>query len=307
MKVAYISGAESDIPAEYVKQLRDAGIVLDCKRCEGEEATAAFCADADFVWMRGRNMGLTGDVLKRLPKCRAIMRSGSGMDDVPCEAAKALGIQALNTPESIAECVAEHAVTLLFAAARRIVQYDRRVRDEHKWSLLPMDWHLTGRTLGLAGYGHIARLVERMVGGFNMEVIHYDPYQENSTPLEELLSRSDFVSLHCPLTPQTHHLMNAERFAMMKPKAILVNTSRGGVVDQSALVDALKKGIIGAAAIDVMDDEPVDRIMPADSPLLDAPNLIITPHVAAFSADFVKNFWSCSVKRILDFRDKEAL
>ena len=170
-----------------------------------------------------------------------------------------------------------------------------------------MDWHLSGRTLGLVGYGHIARLVERMVGGFNMKVIHCDPYQENSTPLEELLSRSDFVSLHCPLTPQTHHLMNAERFALMKPKAILVNTSRGAVVDESALIDALKNGTIGAAAIDVIEDEPCDAQMPADSPLLTAPNLIITPHVAAFSADFEKNFWSCSVKRILDFMDKEKL
>lgn len=305
MKVAYISGAESDIPAEYVARIREAGVVLECRECVGEEATAAFCQDADFVWMRGPNRGLTGNVLRRLPRCRAIMRSGSGMDALPCKEAKELGIQALNTPESIAESVAEHAVSLLFAAARRITQYDKETRNGYKWGeVLPMEWHLTGRTLGLVGYGHIARLVERMVKGFNMEVIHHDPFLEDSVPLESLLARADFVSLHCPLTPDTHHLMNAERFALMKPKAILVNTSRGPVVDTQALADALKNGIIGAAAIDVVEDEPYGAPLPPDSPLFSLPNLIITPHIAAFSADFEKNFWSSSVNRILKFADQ---
>ena len=307
MKVAYISGAESDIPAEYVAQIRAAGITLECRLCEGEEATADFCKDADFVWMRGPNRGLTGAVLKRLPKCRAIMRSGSGMDALPCKEAKELGIQALNTPESIAESVAEHAVSLLFAAARRIPRYDKETRNGYVWGeVLPMEWHLTGRILGLVGYGHIARLVERMVKGFNMQVIHYDPFLPDSVPLETLLAQSDFVSLHCPLTPDTHHLMNVERFALMKPKSILVNTSRGPVVDTNALADALKNGTIGAAAIDVIEDEPYGAPLPPDSPLFSLPNLIITPHIAAFSADFEKNFWSSSVNRILKFAAPEV-
>lgn len=302
MKVAFISGEESMIPAEFVSAIRNAGIEFSCHECIGEEATEAFSKDADFVWMRGANRGLTGEVLRKLPKCRGIMRSGSGMDAMPCAVAKELGIEALNTPEAISESVAEHAVALLLATVRRITVYDKTSRDGYIWGeVLPMNWHFSGRTLGLVGYGHIARLVERMVQGFRMNVIHYDPFVKDSTPLDELLKQSDFVSLHCPLTDETRHLIDERRLALMKPNAILVNTSRGPVVDEAALEKALRNGVIGAAAIDVLENEPLDVPMPENHPMRDVPNLIITPHIAAFSADFDYNFWNCSVQRILDF------
>jgi glycerate dehydrogenase len=157
-----------------------------------------------------------------------------------------------------------------------------------------MDWHLSGRTLGLIGYGCIARLVEKMVSGFGMKVIHHDPFQLDSVDLDELLAVSDFVSVHCPLTPDTKGLINARRLSLMKKNTILVNTSRGPVVDEDALADALDAGTIGGAAIDVMCEEPPD----VNSRLLQHPKCIVTPHVAAFSCDFEKNFFSASVDKL---------
>lgn len=295
--VAYISGPESDMPAWCADEIRAAGINLVCKDCNGEAETEAFAKDAELVWMRGPNRGLTGDVLGRLPACRAIFRSGSGLDALPCDAAKKLGIAVLNTPESISESVAEHAVSLLFALARRIPHYDRTVRAGDWEAPNGMDWHLSGRTLGLVGYGRIARTVEKMVSGFSMRVLHYDPFVPGSMDLDPLLAESDFVSLHCPLTDETRGLIDARRLALMKPGALLVNTSRGPVVDEAALAAALDSGHLGGAALDVLCDEP-----PAPgNPLLGRDNVIVTPHIAAFSADFDKNFWSCSAKKVVSF------
>ena len=301
MKTVLISGDENSVPAVYLQQIRDAGIELECKKCVGEAETLEFSRGADLIWMFGPNRGLTGNVLKQLPECKGIFRSGSGLDALPCAEAEALGIAVLNTPESIAECVAEHAVGLLFALIRQIPQYDQRVRDGFVWGETPgLNWHISHRTLGLVGYGKIARLVEKMVQGFDMKVLHYDPFAADSTPLDDLLRESDYVSLHCPLTDETRNLINADRLKLMKKNALLVNTSRGPVIDEAALAEAIANGTIGGAALDVMCDEPPAE----DNPLFKLDNVIITPHVAAFSADFEKNFWSCSAKKVIDFAEK---
>ena len=295
MKTVLITGDENAVPAQYLKPIREAGIELACRKCHSPEEVEAFAKDADLVWMFGANPGLTGEVLKRLPKCKGIFRSGSGVDALPCAEAEELGIEVLNTPESIAESVAEHAVTLLFALIRRVVHYDKGVRAGD-WELPNgMNWHISGRTLGLVGYGRIARLVEQMVSGFRMKVLHYDPFVPDSMDLDELLKEADYVSLHCPLTDDTRGLIDARRLALMKPNALLVNTSRGPVVDEPALVEALKNGTIAGAALDVLSEEPP----PKDHPLFALDNVILTPHIAAFSADFEKNFWTCSAQKII--------
>ena len=295
MKTVLITGDENAVPAQYLKPIREAGIELVCRKCHSPEEVEAFAKDADLVWMFGANPGLTGEVLRRLPKCKGIFRSGSGVDALPCAEAKELGIEVLNTPESIAESVAEHAVTLLFALIRRVVHYDKGVRAGD-WELPNgMNWHISGRTLGLVGYGRIARLVEQMVSGFRMKVLHYDPFVPDSMDLDELLKEADYVSLHCPLTDDTRGLIDARRLALMKPNALLVNTSRGPVVDESALVEALKNGTIAGAALDVLCEEPP----PKNHPLFGLDNVILTPHIAAFSADFEKNFWTCSAQKII--------
>lgn len=293
-RIALVSSGEERLPDGIAAAIR-AFASFEAKRCGTPDELAQNFPDAEILWMFGPNLCLKPEALDRLPAARALFRSGSGLEALPLEYAKARGLAVYNTPESISESVAEHTLALLLAFVRQIPQYNARAKEGYEWGKVEgMDWHLSRRTLGLVGYGNIARQVEKMAGGFDMTVLHHDPFAPDSTPLEELLSRSDYVSVHCPLTPETKGLFNAERLALMRRNAILVNTSRGPVVDEEALADALDKGVIGGAALDVMCDEP-----PAlTSRLLQNPRCIVTPHVAAFSADFEKNFWWCSVEKL---------
>ena len=294
IKVRLVTAGVERLPkgtAEAISGFAD----FQAKRCETPQALLETFPDADVLWMFGPNLCLKPEALELMPHVKALMRSGSGLDALPVDWAKSHGVGVYNTPESIAECVAEHSVALLFSYARQISQYNARAKVGYEWGKVEgMDWHLSGRTLGLIGYGCIARLVEKMVSGFGMKVIHHDPFQSDSVDLDELLAVSDFVSVHCPLTPDTKGLINARRLSLMKKNAILVNTSRGPVVDENALADALDTGTIGGAAIDVMCEEPPD----VNSRLLQHPKCIVTPHVAAFSCDFEKNFFSHSVEKL---------
>ena len=228
--------------AEAISEFAD----FKAKRCETPQELVETFPDAEVLWMFGPNLCLKPEALDVMPGVKALMRSGSGLDALPVDWAKEHGVGVYNTPESIAESVAEHAVALLFSYARQIPQYNARTKAGYEWGKVEgMDWHLTGRTLGLVGYGCIARLVEKMVGGFDMKVIHCDPFQPGSVELDELLAASDFVSVHCPLTADTKGLIDARRLSLMKKGAILVNTSRGQVVDEDALADALDAGTIG--------------------------------------------------------------
>ena len=291
-----VSAGEERFPASCISRIREVARI-NCQRCNDPDELVKFAADADVIWMFGANVAVRPEALIKLPKCRAILRSGSGLDALPLAFCKEHNIGVYNTPESISESVAEHAVSLLFALARHLVQFNSQVhKGEWDSSNIQTKWHLTGRTLGVVGYGRIARTVEKMVSGFDMKVLHFDPYAENSTPLDTLLSESDFVSLHCPLTDETCKLMDARRFALMKKDALLVNTSRGEVIDEQALVDALASRHLGGAALDVLCDEPPKP----DNPLLKDERVILSPHVAAFSCDFEKNFWYYSAEKLVE-------
>ena len=296
LEIAMVSAGEERFPASCISRIREVARI-NCQRCNDPDELVKFAADADVIWMFGANVAVRPEALIKLPKCRAILRSGSGLDALPLAFCKEHNIGVYNTPESISESVAEHAVSLLFALARHLVQFDAQVhKGEWDSSNIQTKWHLTGRTLGVVGYGRIARTVEKMVSGFDMKVLHFDPYAENSTPLDTLLSESDFVSLHCPLTDETCKLMDARRFALMKKDALLVNTSRGEVIDEQALVDALASRHLGGAALDVLCDEPPKP----DNPLLKDERVILSPHVAAFSCDFEKNFWYYSAEKLVE-------
>ena len=293
-KVVLVTAGEERLPAGTAEAIR-AFADFRAKRCETPDELLANFPDAEVCWMFGPNICLKPGALEKMPNLKALLRSGSGLEALPCEWAKAHGIGVYNTPESIAECVAEHAVALLISFIRQIPQYNARAKTGYEWGKVEgMDWHISHRTLGLVGYGNIARRVEKMMSGFDMRTIHYDPFAPDSTDLDTLLKESDYVSIHCPLTPDTKGLINADRLRLMKPNAILVNTSRGPVVDEEALADALDAGIIGGAALDVMCAEPPD----VKSRLLQHPKCIVTPHVAAFSCDFEKNFFAASVEKL---------
>ncbi len=214
-----------------------------------------------------------------------------GYDNIDVAEATRRGIAVGNTPGVLTEATADHTFALLMAAARRVVEGDRQVRAGgwHTWEpmgLLGADIH--GATLGLVGFGRIGQAMARRAAGFGMQVLYYDPqYEKNepafgkavSTSLEKVLAESDFISVHVPLNEQTRQMFNKTAFDQMKMGVILVNTSRGGVVDQIALYTALKSGRLAAAGIDVTDPEP----LPKDSPLLTLENLVITPHIASAS------------------------
>lgn len=307
-KVALVTDKLEDLPAWISRELAENNIELKAKKCESPEAFTAFAEDADFVWTRGLNTVITDESLPKLKNCKAVMRSGSGLDGIPLDTARKAGIAVLNTPEAIAEMVAEHAVALIMALVRQVPQMDKTVRNG-KWDgcHLLMQSHLTGQTLGLVGFGLIARKVAKMLAGFNLELLVFDPYANDNAlkefaarrvSLDELLRNADFVSLHCPLTPETNHLIGEKELKLMKDSAFLINTSRGDVVDEAALINALENKWISGAALDVLSQEP-----PAsDNKLLQLENTIISPHLAAFSDKFEHQFWKASVEKIISFK-----
>jgi glyoxylate reductase len=223
---------------------------------------------------------------------RVVSNYAVGFDNIDVTACARRGVRVGNTPGVLTETTADLAFALLMAAARRVPEGSRFVRDA-KWKtwdpllLLGPDVH--GSTIGIVGFGRIGQAVARRAQGFGMEILYHDlePLPDSVTeplgarylPLEELLPRSDFVTLHVNLSPVTRHLINAETLAQMKPTAVLVNTSRGPVVDQGALADALRDGVIWAAALDVTDPEPI--LM--DDRLVGMENCLVVPHIASAS------------------------
>ncbi len=217
-------------------------------------------------------------VLEAAPRLRAIANMAVGTDNIDLEAAAARGIPVGNTPDVLTDATADLAFALLLALARRIVPGAAAVRAGRWKTWEPasdLGADLAGATLGIVGWGRIGQAVARRAEGFGMEVVHSS--RSSGVPLEELLASADFVSLHIPLTPDTRGLIDAAALKRMKPTALLINTARGGVVDQDALRAALIDGEIAGAALDVTDPEP----LPADHPLLDAPNLLVVPHVGS--------------------------
>lgn len=253
--------------------------------------------EADAVILRGQK--ISAEEIQRAAKLKVISRHGAGVDAVDLEAAKAKGIKVMNTPFENSQSVAEMAVALMLAAGRRIVNATSLVRDG-KWAEGRTGAgcrELCGGTAGFVGFGRIARITAAILRtGFSMNILAYDPFlpqgeweklQSEAAPcrsLNELFGSCDYVSLHVPKTKDTAGMISAEVLAAAKKGLILVNTARGGLVDEKALYDALKNGTIGGAAFDVFEKEPLD---PAN-PLLSLPNFIATPHYAGSTEECLR-------------------
>jgi glyoxylate reductase len=218
------------------------------------------------------------ELIGAAPRLRAISNYAVGVDNIDVEAAAARGIQVGNTPGVLTDTTADLAVALMLGISRRLVDGDAYVRrgEWRTWEpglLLGHDLH--GATVGIVGFGRIGQAVARRLEGFGCEILHTS--RTGGLPFEELLERSDFVSVHTPLTTETRGLIGDEALARMKPTAYLVNTARGPIVDSEALGRALRTGRIAGAALDVTDPEP----LPAGDPLLEAPNLLVLPHLGS--------------------------
>ena len=235
---------------------------------------------------------IDGAFFESAPKLRVVSQMAVGVDNIDLAEATRRGIPVGHTPGVLARATADLTFALLMAAARRVVESDRWVRTG-RWRLAfhPLHWlgaDVSGATIGIVGMGQIGLEMAKRARGFDMEVLYHSRspnaevekrYKMTFVDLPTLLRRSDFVALHVPLTPQTHHLIGEQELALMKPTAILVNTSRGQVVDAEALYHALKDGRIAGAALDVTDPEP----LPPDSPLLTLDNVVVTPHIGSAS------------------------
>ena len=214
------------------------------------------------------------------PSLRIVANFGVGYDSVDVPEATRRGIVVSNTPDVLTEATAELTIALMLALLRRVVEGDRLVRRRDEWALAPtfmLGEGLAGKTLGIVGLGRIGREVARLAEAFGMRVVHTrgsGPYEE--LPLDRLLAEADVVSLHVPLTPETRHLMGAPELALMRPSAVLVNVSRGPVVDEAALVDALVEGRIAGAALDVYEHEPE-----VSAGLLGLENVVLSPHLGS--------------------------
>lgn len=238
---------------------------------------------------------VTRPVLEAGP-LRVVVKYGSGLDNIDVAAARDLNVALSSTPGANARSVAELAIALLLALARHVAVHDRAVRGG-SWSRRTGS-ELAGKRLGVVGYGAVGREVARIARGLDMEVVAHDPLVSDAevplVPLAELLAESDAVSLHLPLTEETRGLVDADALAAMPPGALLVNTARGGIVDEAALADALASGRLGGAALDTFAEEP-----PAASPLLALDNVVLSPHAGAATVEAVRRTADQAVEQLL--------
>lgn len=238
--------------------------------------------DAEVLWHSLERV--TPQVIEAAPRLKLVQKIGVGVDTIALDACKARGIAVCNMPGTNTQAVAEMTLALMFAVLRRIVMLDTATHSDRGWSLPPASLdgigEIGGRTVGLIGYGGVPRILMPVLKALGANVIVWSrtPPDDgtDAVSLDDLLARSDIVSLHVPATPQTTGLLDAARIAAMKRGAILINTARGALVDETALVAALKSGHLAAAGLDVFVNEPVS----ADRPILALPNVVATPHVA---------------------------
>ncbi len=229
------------------------------------------------------------EVLEHCPKLKIICKYGVGLDNVPLNKARELGVRVCNAPGANSNAVADLAFALMLATARGVLPAAERLRrGEH---IVTVGTDVFGKTLGLVGFGAIGRCVARRASGFSMRVLAYDPYLKDVgeefrgrvelCSLDDVIARSDILSIHVPLNNETRYLIDRSRLSRMKKGAILINTARGGVVDEKVLVEFLRSGYLAGAGLDVTETEPI----PPDSPLLQMDNVVITPHMGMHSRE----------------------
>jgi glyoxylate reductase len=236
------------------------------------------------------------ELIDSSPRLQAVANYAVGYDNIDLEAATKRGIQVGNTPDVLTDATADLAFALLLTAARHLPQSIEAVKlgDWLTWEPgMYLGAAVHGATLGIVGLGRIGRAVAQRAAGFEMKVLHTG--RDGGIPLPRLLADSDFVSLHCPLTPETRHLIDDRALAAMRSSAILVNTARGPIVDPDALGRALHDGKIAGAALDVTEPEP----LPADHPLLRAPNLIVTPHIGSATREARERMADLTVENLI--------
>ena len=246
---------------------------------------------------------LTRRVFENLPKCKVVARYGVGVDSIDLRAATDLGIIIANVPDYCIDEVASHAVAMILTLTRKTAFFDRKVKSS-QWDFrqgTPIH-RIQGKTLGLIGCGKIGFEVAKRISAFGVKVMAFDPYIQRTgekielTDLETVLRKSDFISIHCPLNESTQHLIGEQEFQKMERKPLLINTSRGPIVNEKALIQALEEGRISGAGLDVLETEPPD----SKNPMLKMENVIFSPHVGFYSEESISELKRRTAKNVSD-------
>lgn len=264
-----------------------AGFELEEFQVKEADKLIGLIDDADAVITQYSD--INADVISHLKHCKMIIKYGIGVNNIDVEAATKKGIYVCNVPDYGIEEVSNHAVSMILSLSKKLPTITGALRNGD-WgysSIVPL-YRFSESTVGLAGFGRIPQLVAKKLSGFGVRILAYDPYineaaakefSVESVDFETLCRESDYISVHCPLTKDTEHMFNAKSFALMKPHAVIVNTARGPIICENDLIEALKKGIIAGAGLDVFESEPVAQ----ENPLLHMDNVIATPHCAWYS------------------------
>ena len=277
------------------------GAELILAQVQKEEDLIRACREADGLL--NQYALLTRRVLENLPKCKVVSRYGVGVDSVDLRAATDLGIIVANVPDYCIDEVSNQTIAMILTLIRKVAFFDQKVKTG-QWDFrlgIPI-YRIHGKTLGLIGCGKIGLEVAKKISAFGVKVIVFDPYIQKAgegvelTDFDTVLKKSDFISIHCPLNDSTRHLIGDEAFKKMEKRPILINTSRGAIVDETALIRALKEGRISGAGLDVLEKEPPDP----QSPLLKMENVILSPHVSFYSEESISALKSRTAKNVAD-------
>ena len=303
----YYLGAAVDL-TDTEEELAKVGARLEkLPKIEDENEIIAKVSDADGIIVSDSPM--TRKVMSSLPNCKVVLRTGVGFDVIDVPAATDLGIAVINIPDMWTREVANQAMSLMLACNRKVADLNNDIKSG-TWTPMPPHrvGQLHGETAGILGMGRIGSAFARRAKAFELNVIAYDPYVSDDVfeelgvtrvTFDELFQQSDYISVHTPLTDETHHIVNEAALKQMKPTAILINTSRGPVVEEAAVIKALQEGWIAAAGLDVLEKEPPSP----DNPLLKMNNVILSPHSGHYSAESMRirpRRYGSEVARVLE-------
>lgn len=293
--------------SEERKILESAGYELVERNCLTPEEVIAACMDLNPQGLVVLKVPITAEVMKGAPTVKVISRYGIGLDMIDMKGAEAEKIPVAYVPDYCVDEVSNHAISLLFSAERRILMFDRNVR-KGDWGMgnIPPVHRFNEKTIGLLGFGRLAQAVADKLKGFGVRIVSYDPLVkeevmksrgvEKASTLDDLLNVSDAVSVHVPLTKDTKGIIGTEELKKMKGGSVLVNTSRGGIVDQKALLESIRAGHLSGAGLDVFEDEPME----IDDPILKEERIVLTPHVSYYSEEALRQVQVDTAQAVVD-------
>ncbi len=305
-KVLALLNEEENI--NYKKILLTKGIETVFLESTDEDVIAEYGKGAQAVIFAATRF--TDSLFSKLPDLKIISRRGIGIDTVDISAATKHGVKVCNCRDYGSKDVAQHTVALLLSLIHRIPTYNSRVKKDNNWGYMdvPMATRLCEKTVGIVGFGRISKVISSMLKGFGAEIVVYDPYVSEAEGVEavnfnELLKRSDIISVNAPLTDSTRYMINKETISNMKDGAMIVNTSRGPLIDEEALIEALESGKLAGAALDVFESEPFEN----ESKFRTLENVVLTPHIAWHSTEAIRDLDIEVTQNIIDYFEGKEL